>query len=92
MVGPDELDAGRARFSANRGSRRQLVRRYRSPLSMTIGLSGAALGLIVGAAMVVPTSKADVSQYVVGGFVIAASCWAGSIIWTNCVLLTPRGS
>lgn len=41
--------------------------------------------------MVVPSSTANASQYVLGGVGIVVGCWTGSVVWTNCVLLTPEG-
>lgn len=68
-----------------------MVRKYRSRVPRTIGLSAATLALLVGIAMVVPNPTSDVSEHVIGTFCIAVACWAGGIAWTNGVLLTPEG-
>lgn len=68
-----------------------MVRKYRPRLPFAMGLSGAALFLLVGIAMVVPTSTSNVAEHVIGGVAIAVACWTGGIVWTNGVLLTPEG-
>lgn len=69
-----------------------MVRKYRSRVPFVVGLSGAAVFLLIGIEMAVPTpTSSGAAEHAIGGFVIAIACWVAGLAWTNGVWLTPEG-